>query len=60
VADRGGLAEVAMRNLGKAALLDSLANWVFTRIELPPVDAPWRPAMRARPAAARGMLAAHP
>jgi AcrR family transcriptional regulator len=76
VADRGGLAEVTMRNVGKElgveamslyhhlagkdALLDGLVNWVFERIELPPVDAPWRPAMRARAAAARGVLAAHP
>jgi AcrR family transcriptional regulator len=76
VADRGGLTQVSMRNVGKelgveamslyhhladkAALLDGLANWVFTQIELPDLDAPWRPAMAARAASARRALSAHP
>lgn len=76
VADRGGLAQVSMRNVGKElgveamslyhhladkeALLDGLANWVFTQIELPDLDAPWRPAMAARAASARRALASHP
>lgn len=76
VADRGGLTQVSMRNVGhelgveamslyhhldaKAALLDRLADWVFTRIDLPPTDAPWRPAMTVRAASARRALAAHP
>jgi AcrR family transcriptional regulator len=76
VADRGGLAQVSMRNVGKelgveamslyhhiadkAALLDRLANWVFTQIDLPDLDAPWRPAMAARAASARRALSAHP
>lgn len=76
VADRGGLAQVSMRNVAKQAgveamslyhhlenkdaLLDELANWVFTQIELPGPDQPWRAAMAARAASARSALAAHP
>lgn len=76
VADRGGLSQVSMRNVGKelgveamslyhhiadkAALLDGLANWVFTQIEHPDLDAPWRLAMAARAASARRAFAAHP
>src|SRR3954452_25300968 len=56
VADRGGLASVSMRNVGKRlgveamslyhhvagkdALLDGLADWVFTQIELPDQRSP--------------------
>jgi AcrR family transcriptional regulator len=76
VADRGGLSQVSMRNVGKelgveamslyhhiadkAALLDGLANWVFTQIEVPDLEAPWRPAMAARATSARRELSAHP
>ena len=76
VADRGGLGQVSMRNVGKEvgveamslyhhldgkdALLDALANWIFTRIELPDPGTPWRPAMADRAASARGVLSAHP
>jgi AcrR family transcriptional regulator len=76
VADRGGLAKVSMRNVGaelgveamslyhhldgKDAVLDGLANWVFTQIELPPEDEPWRPAMERRAASARDALTRHP
>jgi AcrR family transcriptional regulator len=76
VADRGGLAAVSMRNVGrelgveamslyhhvagKDALLDALADWIFTRIALPAPDDPWRPAMAARAASARTVLSAHP
>ncbi|MFJ7068209.1 TetR/AcrR family transcriptional regulator [Streptomyces sp. NPDC101115] len=76
VADRGGLAQVSMRNVGrelgveamslyhhlagKDALLDALANWIFTRIELPEAGRPWRQAMADRAASARATLAAHP
>jgi AcrR family transcriptional regulator len=76
VADEGGLAGVSMRNVGrelgveamslyhhvkdKAALLDGLADWIYTRIELPERATPWRPAMAARAASARRALAAHP
>jgi hypothetical protein len=45
---------------GKEALLDALADWVFTQIELPAAGASWRPAMAARAASARRALAAHP
>ena len=76
VADRGGLGAVSMRNVGKElgveamslyhhiagkdALLDALADWIFTGIRLPAPDDPWRPAMAARATAARVVLAAHP
>lgn len=76
VADAGGLAKVSMRNVGaelgveamslyhhlagKEALLDALADWVFTQIELPEPGAPWRPAMTARAGSSRRALAAHP
>lgn len=76
VADRGGLALVTMRNVGKElgveamslyhhlsgkeALLDGLANWVFTQIDLPDPSAAWRPAMAERAASARRALSQHP
>lgn len=76
VADRGGLTQVSMRNVGKElgveamslyhhlagkdALLDGLADWIFTQIELPEPQQPWRPAMIARAASARTALANHP
>lgn len=76
VADAGGLTQVSMRNVGKElgveamslyhhlagkeALLDELANWVFTQIELPEPGQPWRPAMAARAASARAALSQHP
>lgn len=76
VADDGGLARVSMRNVAaelgveamslyhhvanKDALLDALADWVFTRIEVPAPQRPWRAAMRDRAASARRVLAAHP
>ena len=76
VADAGGLAQVSMRNVGrelgveamslyhhldgKDALLDELADRVFTLIALPDPARPWRDAMRERAASARAALAAHP
>ena len=76
VADRGGLTAVSMRNVGrelgveamslyhhvanKEALLDALADWIFTRIELPDEHEPWRQGMVKRAASARDVLAAHP
>ena len=76
VADHRGLAGVSMRNVGtelgveamslyhhisgKDDLLDGLADWVFTGVELPDLDQPWRPAMIARAASSRSRLAAHP
>lgn len=76
VADRGGLASVSMRNVGrelgveamslyhhvegKEALLDALADWAFARIELPMLDEPWRSAMQRRTTSAREVLGSHP
>jgi len=76
VADSRGLGGVSMRNVGtelrveamslyhhipgKGALLDGLVDWVFTGIDLPDLDQPWRPAMIARAASSRARLAAHP
>ncbi|WP_116947097.1 TetR/AcrR family transcriptional regulator [Jiangella endophytica] len=76
VADRGGLAQVSMRNVGrelgveamslyhhlggKDDLLDGLADWIFARIRLPALDDPWRAAMAGRAASARDTLARHP
>ncbi|QOR69344.1 TetR/AcrR family transcriptional regulator [Ruania alkalisoli] len=76
VADEGGLTAASMRNVGKqlgveamslyhhvaskSALLDALADWIFAQIELPEPGTPWRPAMQARAASARSVLAAHP
>jgi AcrR family transcriptional regulator len=76
VADRGGVARVSMRNVGKElgveamslyhhlagkdALLDGLADWIFTQIELPEPHESWRSAMGERAGSARRALAAHP
>ena len=76
VADRGGLAAVSMRNVGKElgveamslyhhvrgkeALLDALAEWITTQITLPSPTDPWRPAMEQRAASARQVMAQHP
>ena len=76
VADHRGLAGASMRNVGtelgveamslyhhisgKDDLLDGLADWVFTGIELPDLDQPWRPAMVARATSSRSRLSAHP
>lgn len=75
-ADRGGLARVSMRNVsrelgveamslyhhlaGKDALLDGLADWVFTQIETPDPRQLWRPAMVERAASARQAMSQHP
>lgn len=75
VADRGGISHVSMRNVGtelgveamslyhhlagKEALLDGLANWIFTQIEMPEPGEPWRPAMIVRAASARRALSEH-
>lgn len=76
VADRGGLSTLSMRTVGrelkveamslyhhvasKEALLDGLADWIFTGIELPESGAPWREGMRRRAASAREVLSRHP
>jgi AcrR family transcriptional regulator len=76
VADSRGLSGVSMRNVGrelgveamslyhhvssKDDLLDGLADWFFTGVELPALDQPWRAAMIERAASSRGRLSAHP
>jgi len=45
---------------GKDALLDGLADWVFTQIELPDQRSPWRQAMVARANSARRVFSQHP
>src|SRR5690349_17818371 len=76
VADHGGLGAVSMRNVArelgveamslyhhvanKEALLDALADWAFTQVELPPPGTPWRQAMADRAASSRSALSAHP
>lgn len=76
VADRGGLAAVSMRNVGrelgveamslyhhvanKDALLDALAEWILAGIELPDDHQPWRAGMVKRAASARDVLTSHP
>jgi AcrR family transcriptional regulator len=44
----------------KDALLDGLADWMFTQIELPAIDQPWRQAMTNRASSARAALSKHP
>lgn len=76
VADRGGMAQVSMRNVAKELgveamslyhhvankddLLNGLSDWIFTRIDLPSVHQPWREAMADRAASARSVLTSHP
>src|SRR5690606_32027054 len=76
VADAGGLAAVSMRGVGKRLsveamslyhhvagkedLLDGLADWVFSQIELPAPGQRWRDGMLRRARSARAVLAAHP
>jgi AcrR family transcriptional regulator len=76
VADSRGLTGVSMRNVGKQLgveamslyhhisgkddLLDGLADWVFTGIDLPALDEPWRHAMAERAASSRARISAHP
>lgn len=76
VADRGGISQVSMRNVGKElgveamslyhhiagkdALLDELADWIYTQIELPQGQVQWRLAMIDRASSARRALSQHP
>lgn len=76
VADRGGMAAVSMRNVGKElgveamslyhhvpskdALLDALVDWIFARIVLPLEQDSWREGMIRRAASAREVLTTHP
>ncbi len=45
---------------GKDALLDALADWWFTQVELPQSATPWRHAMADRADSARRALRSHP
>lgn len=76
VADKGGAAAVTMRSVakeldveamslyhhvaGKDALIDGLAEHVFTQIHLPDPSTPWRAALTARAKSAREVLTRHP
>lgn len=76
VADAGGIAQVTMRNVGKALgveamslyyhipgkepLLNALIERVIEQIETPSAGMPWRAAMTARAQSAREILGAHP
>jgi AcrR family transcriptional regulator len=76
IADTAGIAALTMRSLAqelhvkpmtlyhyvanKEEILDGIIDVVFSEIELPPVDAEWRPAMRHRALSARSVLARHP
>ena len=76
VADAGGLGSLTMRSLArelgvkpmslyhhvtnKDEILDAITDAVFSEIELPPVGAEWRPAMRDRAISARRALGRHP
>lgn len=76
VADRGGVAQVSMRNVGKElgveamslyhhldgkdALLDGLADWIFSSIALPEAGTPWRSAVSGRALSARTAFSRHP
>jgi AcrR family transcriptional regulator len=76
VADAGGLASLTMRSLAqelgvkpmtlyhhvtnKDEILDAITDSVFGEIELPPLEADWRSAMRDRAISARGALRRHP
>jgi|SRR5690606_5582516 len=76
VADQGGVPQVSMRNVGrrlgveamslyhhvhgKDELLDALADWFYTRIDVPDPRRPWRTSMRERALSARAVLADHP
>lgn len=76
LADRDGIDGLSMRRLAttlgtgamslynyvasKDELIDAMVDVVFAEIELPPVDAHWREAMRQRAIAVRQVLARHP
>lgn len=76
VADSAGLGGVSMRTVGKQLgveamslyhhisgkeqLLDELVDWLFRRIELPPIGTGWREGMRERAGSARAVFTAHP
>lgn len=75
LADAGGLQALTMRKLAqdlgvepmsvyyhvanKAQILDEIVDVVFSEIELPSPDEPWKPAMRRRAVSAREALIRH-
>jgi AcrR family transcriptional regulator len=76
LADENGIGTLTMRRLAdrlhvepmslyhhvanKDQILDGMVDVVFREVELPPKDAEWKPAMRARAASARDALRRHP
>ncbi len=76
LADAGGIGSLTMRRLArelgveamslyhhvanKDEILDGMIDIVFSEIELPPVSADWRTAMRRRALSARTALSHHP
>ncbi len=76
LADTGGIQSLTMRRLAgelgveamslyhhvanKEAILDGMVDRVFSEIELPAIDADWKPAMRERASSARAALVRHP
>jgi AcrR family transcriptional regulator len=76
VADRGGVAQISMRNVGKElgveamslyhhvpgkdALLDGIADWIFAQMDVPAAHTPWRQAMVDRAQSARQTVSQHP
>jgi AcrR family transcriptional regulator len=76
LADKNGIADLSMRNLGeklnveamslynhvanKDDLLDGIVDMVFSEISLPADQAPWKSAMRKRAISAHEALLRHP
>ncbi|GAA2455006.1 TetR/AcrR family transcriptional regulator [Agromyces soli] len=76
VADAGGLSAISMRTVarelgveamslyhhvdGKDAMLDAIAEEIFSRFPLAELGAPWRAALTERANGARAVLSAHP
>ncbi len=76
LADRGGIGALSMRKLAqelgveamtlyyhvanKGAILDGILNMVVAEIELPPVDAGWKDAIRRSAISAHAVLQRHP
>jgi AcrR family transcriptional regulator len=76
LADRDGIDSLSMRNLGgklgveamslynhvrnKDDMLDGMIDVVFSEIDLPPIGADWRTAMRQRAISAHHVLLRHP
>lgn len=62
IAQRLGVAAMSLYNhvADKDEILDGMVDLLIAEIELPPADAPWRTAIRARALAARRVVQAHP